>query len=152
MNSFAAEVPKKGAVAAFMAKHVAEQKVLTIQPDPNQIQGDENQPSIQTTKTHFVMLIPKNIAWMLLLGTAVGGPSLMTYVANRAGLVTREEMTKCVTEAVVASQKATQESLNRLIEESVRNAVESAVKPIDERVARIERAAKASKSTRETTP
>ena len=60
-----------------------------------------------------------------------------------------------IKEAVAASQAATQQSLNTLIEDAVRKsveaavrpAVEQAVKPIDDRVARMERAAKAKEKT-----
>lgn len=127
---------KRGPIAAFMAKHVTESKTLSIQEPEG---SDMNSPSIQTTKTHVALLIPKNMLWLMLLGGVVGGPSLATYLANRAGLVTQTEMKTAVSEAVAASQKATQESLHALIEDAVRKAVEKAVDPIDKRVRTIER-------------
>ena len=131
---------KRGPIAAFMAKHVTESKTLSIQEPEG---SDMNSPSIQTTKTHVALLIPKNMLWLMLLGGVVGGPSLATYLANRAGLVTQTEMktavAEAVAEAVAASQKATRESLHALIEDAVRNAVEKAVEPIDKRVRAVER-------------
>lgn len=127
---------KRGPIASFMAKHVTERKTLSIEEPEG---SDMNSPSIQTTKTHVALLIPKNMLWLMLLGGVVGGPSLATYIANRAGLVTQTEMKTAVAEAVAASQKATQESLHTLIEDAVRNAVEKAVEPIDKRVRTIER-------------
>lgn len=119
--------PKRGAIATLFAKHVTDQKVLSIEEPES---SDMNSPSIQTTKTHVALLIPKNMLWVIILGSVVGGPSLMNYLGNRAGLVTRDELTSA-------------------IQTAVETAVEAAIRPIDERVARIERASKATNATKE---
>lgn len=115
--------PKQGVVASFLARHVTEKKTLCIEEPEG---SDMNSPSIQTTKTHVALLIPKNMLWLFLLGGLVGGPSLLSYAGNRAGLVTKDDLKL-----------------------AIRSAVEEAMKPIDERIARLERANKASKATKE---
>lgn len=138
---------KKGFVGAFMSKHVAKTGTLSIEEQESA--PDMNSPSIKTTPTHVAFFVPKNMLWLVILGSVVGGPSLATYVANRAGLVTQTEMRMTVTEAVAASQKATHESLHKIVEDAVKSAVEAAVKPIDERMSRVERASKATKAAKE---
>lgn len=122
---------RKQGLGHFLAKHVTEQKVVSIEQDNTQGSDDMDQPSVKTTKTHFMLLIPKTWVWAIIVAGLAGGPSLMSYIGTRAGLVTKEELSLSVKEAI----KATQEQ-NEL---SVKNAVAAAVAPLNASIIEIDR-------------
>lgn len=108
--------PVPANIAKFFAKHVTETKTVAI---PELKDSDMESPTIQTTKTHIALLIPKKMGWAILIVALAGGPSLATYLANRLGLATHDELRTAVSDAVTASQKATQESLNKAVSDAV---------------------------------
>lgn len=107
----------------------------TASGDAESADGQQVQPSIQTTKTHVALLIPKNWAWAFVCAVAVGGPSLLQYVANRAGLVTQEELKSAITSAIESAQRSNATTIKSAVEEAVKTAVE----PIDKRLRAVER-------------
>ena len=109
MNAFTRKTP------AVMSKPVAR----TDEQDSQQ-EGDMGSPNIQPTKDGFTVFVPKHMVWILLTAAVVGQPTLTSYLGNRAGLVTKDELKAAVSEAVKESMDA-----------------------LEARVARIERAAKA---------
>ncbi len=156
--------PFHGNLASFVAKHVTDKVTATIAPKSDADPGDMNTPTIQMTETHVGLLMPKKWVWPFLasVSVGVGGITIVQYLGNKAGFATKDEVaatkveiTNTIKQAVAESQAATQQSLNTLIEDAVRKsveaavrpAVEQAVKPIDDRVARMERAAKAKEKT-----